>query len=200
MQARYYDPLIGRFYSNDPVGFTPSNPMSFNRYLYVNNNPYKYVDPSGQILESAWDAASLSVGIVSLANNVVDGNWSAAVVDLGGIILDGAALALPVVPGGAGVAINAARQGAESAVNAVKLEKQLASSSQLTQLTEGGGKIISQPAKQADRIAAQTGVDASKIQKVSSDSHIAKDGSQVQTHTFRNADTNQLIEPKTIIE
>ncbi|WP_250884057.1 RHS repeat-associated core domain-containing protein [Glaciecola sp. XM2] len=22
MQARYYDPVIGRFYSNDPVGFT----------------------------------------------------------------------------------------------------------------------------------------------------------------------------------
>ncbi|WP_223271739.1 RHS repeat-associated core domain-containing protein [Colwellia hornerae] len=24
MQARYYDPVIGRFYSNDPVGFTVS--------------------------------------------------------------------------------------------------------------------------------------------------------------------------------
>ncbi|WP_308365247.1 MULTISPECIES: RHS repeat-associated core domain-containing protein [unclassified Microbulbifer] len=48
MQARYYDPAIGRFYSNDPVGYTLSNPvMSFNRYLYVNNNPYKYTDPTG---------------------------------------------------------------------------------------------------------------------------------------------------------
>ncbi|MFT6529018.1 MAG: RHS repeat-associated protein [Psychrosphaera sp.] len=38
MQARYYDPVIGRFYSNDPVGWTPENPvMFFNRYLYVNN-------------------------------------------------------------------------------------------------------------------------------------------------------------------
>jgi hypothetical protein len=52
MQARYYDPVIGRFYSNDPVGYTPENPvMSFNRYLYVNNNPYKYTDPTGMILE-----------------------------------------------------------------------------------------------------------------------------------------------------
>ena len=49
MQARYYDPVIGRFYSNDPVGYTSSNPvMSFNRYLYANNNPYKYVDPDGE--------------------------------------------------------------------------------------------------------------------------------------------------------
>jgi len=40
MQARYYDPVIGRFYSNDPVGYTAKNlVMSFNRYLYVNTNP-----------------------------------------------------------------------------------------------------------------------------------------------------------------
>ena len=45
MQARYYDPVIGRFYSNDPVGFR--NVHSFNRYAYANNNPYKYVDPTG---------------------------------------------------------------------------------------------------------------------------------------------------------
>jgi hypothetical protein len=45
MQARYYDPVIGRFYSNDPVGFRDVH--SFNRYAYANNNPYKYVDPTG---------------------------------------------------------------------------------------------------------------------------------------------------------
>lgn len=49
MLARYYDPEIGRFYSNDPVGYTTTNPvMSFNRYLYANNNPYKYTDPNGE--------------------------------------------------------------------------------------------------------------------------------------------------------
>jgi RHS repeat-associated protein len=54
MQSRYYDPMIGRFYSNDPVGYTPENPvMSFNRYLYVNNNPYRYVDPDGEALKLA---------------------------------------------------------------------------------------------------------------------------------------------------
>ncbi len=49
MQARYYDPVIGRFYSNDPIGFRDVH--SFNRYAYVNNNPYKYVDPSGMCAE-----------------------------------------------------------------------------------------------------------------------------------------------------
>jgi uncharacterized protein RhaS with RHS repeats len=45
MQARYYDPVIGRFMSNDPIGFRDVH--SFNRYAYANNNPYKYVDPDG---------------------------------------------------------------------------------------------------------------------------------------------------------
>jgi uncharacterized protein RhaS with RHS repeats len=63
MQARYYDPVIGRFYSNDPVGYTAKNPvMSFNRYMYVNNNPYKYTDPSGETLIEA-----IAVGIIATA-------------------------------------------------------------------------------------------------------------------------------------
>lgn len=44
--ARYYDPAIGRFYSNDPLGFRGVH--SFNRYTYGNNNPYKYVDLDGR--------------------------------------------------------------------------------------------------------------------------------------------------------
>jgi RHS repeat-associated protein len=45
MQARYYDPVIGRFYSNDPISVRDVH--SFNRYAYANNNPYRYVDPFG---------------------------------------------------------------------------------------------------------------------------------------------------------
>jgi RHS repeat-associated protein len=30
MQARYYDPVLGRFLANDPVGFTPDRPDMFN--------------------------------------------------------------------------------------------------------------------------------------------------------------------------
>ena len=52
MQARYYDPVIGRFYSNDPVDSvthlsSDNGPHGFNRYAYANNNPYKYLDPTG---------------------------------------------------------------------------------------------------------------------------------------------------------
>ncbi len=53
MQARYYDPRIGRFYSNDPVDAVGhigrgNTVHGFNRYTYANNNPYKYVDPNGE--------------------------------------------------------------------------------------------------------------------------------------------------------
>lgn len=91
-------------------------------------------------------------------------------------------------------------EGANSATNGLKLEKELASEEQLSQLSEGGGTVISQPAKQADRIASETGLNPANIQKVSSDTRIAKDGQQIQTHSFRDESTNQLIEPKIIID
>jgi len=53
MQARYYDPILGRFYGNDPVGFQAGTGHSFNRYAYVANNPYAYNDPNGEWLNFA---------------------------------------------------------------------------------------------------------------------------------------------------
>ncbi|MGO1073478.1 RHS repeat domain-containing protein [Lysobacter sp. CA199] len=44
MQQRYYDPQIGRFLSVDPVQANMTG-ANFGRYLYANNNPYKFTDP-----------------------------------------------------------------------------------------------------------------------------------------------------------
>ncbi len=49
MQARYFDPVIGRFMAVDPAQFAADQPMSFNRYSYGNNNPYSYQDPDGRV-------------------------------------------------------------------------------------------------------------------------------------------------------
>jgi RHS repeat-associated protein len=48
MNARLYDPAVGRFLSPDPYVQTPDFSQNFNRYSYVLNNPLKYTDPSGE--------------------------------------------------------------------------------------------------------------------------------------------------------
>ncbi|NQZ08716.1 MAG: hypothetical protein HRT35_16295 [Algicola sp.] len=48
------NPAAARFLSNDPVTaqthLQKGNPQGFNRYTYVNNNPYKFTDPDGREL------------------------------------------------------------------------------------------------------------------------------------------------------
>ncbi len=46
-RARFYDPTIGRFLSEDPIGIISINPFTSNRYAYVENNPQGYIDPLG---------------------------------------------------------------------------------------------------------------------------------------------------------
>lgn len=53
MNGRVYDPLVGLFLSPDPMLQEPMNPLNYNRYTYVLNNPLKYSDPSGYNYE--WD-------------------------------------------------------------------------------------------------------------------------------------------------
>ncbi|HRI11720.1 MAG TPA: RHS repeat-associated core domain-containing protein [Verrucomicrobiota bacterium] len=48
--ARYYDAEIGRFIQADTIVPDPGDGQSLNRYSYVNNNPYKYTDPTGHTL------------------------------------------------------------------------------------------------------------------------------------------------------
>jgi len=50
MNARLYDPLVGRFLSPDPFVQAPGFTQSFNRYSYVWNNPLRWVDPTGMIV------------------------------------------------------------------------------------------------------------------------------------------------------
>jgi hypothetical protein len=110
-------------------------------------------------------------------------------------LTEATAVAGSLVPGTEGAILG----GASSAIAGNMLGKELASAQQVSQLAKGEGTVISQPAKQAERIAAETGADPKNIQKVSSDSFKAKDGTSIQTHAFRDATTNDLHETKTII-
>jgi RHS repeat-associated protein len=110
MQQRYYDPEVGRFLSVDPVGVDTGTGTNFNRYWYANNNPYRFTDPDGRWAEDLFiGIPSLILGAHSFYGNVSEGNFLAAGVDAGGMVLDGLAIATPGVPGGAGLGIKAAR-------------------------------------------------------------------------------------------
>jgi RHS repeat-associated protein len=47
-KARYYDPRIGRFITQDPEEGSPMQPPSLHRYLYAYANPTTHTDPSGR--------------------------------------------------------------------------------------------------------------------------------------------------------
>lgn len=46
--AQYYDPYLRHFTQPDSLIPDVYNPQSLNRYSYVLNNPYKYVDEEGE--------------------------------------------------------------------------------------------------------------------------------------------------------
>lgn len=48
-KARFYDPEIGRFLTEDPFEGFDNDPPSLHRYLYAKSNPLIYVDPTGEV-------------------------------------------------------------------------------------------------------------------------------------------------------
>ena len=51
--ARYYDPVLGRFISPDSIVPDPTSGQGLSRYRYARNNPLKYNDPSGHCVGPA---------------------------------------------------------------------------------------------------------------------------------------------------
>ncbi|EFM08672.1 YD repeat protein [Paenibacillus curdlanolyticus YK9] len=49
LRARWYDPSVGRFMSEDTYEGQIKNPLTLNLYTYVSNNPLRYTDPTGHL-------------------------------------------------------------------------------------------------------------------------------------------------------
>ena len=79
MRARYYDPLVGRFISEDPTGFSGGD---VNLYAYARNSAANFVDANGKIAFNAGAALvgagiGVAVGTVSAIYNGGD-VWQSA--------------------------------------------------------------------------------------------------------------------------
>ena len=92
LRARYYDPTLGRFITRDSYEGQLTNPLSLNLYTYCHNNPLKYVDPSGHIIETGLDVLSAGYSLKELLQNP---SWA----NVGFLAWDVGAVVVPKAPG-----------------------------------------------------------------------------------------------------
>lgn len=95
LRARYYDPELGRFMSQDMWAGSPARPAMLNRYSYATNNPTRYADPSGHcgidiVADIGFSALSLGQLIFGPEKEQGD-NLIALGLDLGGFFIPCAA-------------------------------------------------------------------------------------------------------------
>jgi RHS repeat-associated protein len=77
MNARIYDPELGRFMSADSITGDIFSSQTFNRFSYVNNGPLSYTDPTGRCPQCVSAGIGLVVGLgVNLTVQLAAGQGS----------------------------------------------------------------------------------------------------------------------------
>ncbi len=113
LRARYYDPEIGRFISEDSYLGKDRDPLSLNLYTYCQNDPIQYYDPSGHVIDIIADIFFIGWDIVDIIIDPTNPvNWTA----LGA---DAACTAVPFATGG-GRAVKLTAKGIETANKSIK--------------------------------------------------------------------------------
>jgi RHS repeat-associated protein len=82
-KARFFDPQIGRFLTQDSLLGSVDSPPSLHRYFYANDNPTRFVDPTGH---TVWDLVGgagaagewLSRRNINLAGTHAGSGWGKA--------------------------------------------------------------------------------------------------------------------------
>ena len=128
LRARYYEPAVGRFISRDPFPAQAADTQTFNRYVYVKNNPTNYVDPSGEV---AW--GDLAVGVVKAIGGVLE-TVAGVIAATGGIAGTGGGLAACPVSAGLGCAAASGSAAVTTAGAAVAADGALRSANGIKQV------------------------------------------------------------------
>ena len=217
MRARYFGGSLVRFLSVDPVEGKPDNPPSWNAFTYVQNNPIRYTDPTGEDLkEFANDfldvliiAACAYAGCqphplsVGPSDSPVGRRIEQA---LEGETAQKMGLAMMATGRGRGRNLGRAtgRGSAKSSARFQKLIRKLGVDEQVDQLKSGKGKVMAgngaqggAPIRDIDRIVKSHGGQAGDWQKVTSSTRVDGKGWKFETHAYRNAETGKLVEVKT---
>jgi len=71
LRARYYSPHIARFWAMDPFEGHSDAPISLHKYIYGNDSPANYTDPSGNVSLGGMTAASSIMG--GIAGSLIGG-------------------------------------------------------------------------------------------------------------------------------
>ncbi|TVX92177.1 RHS repeat-associated core domain-containing protein [Paenibacillus agilis] len=120
LRARWYDPSMGRFISEDTYEGELINPSSLNLYTYVMNNPLKYIDPSGNVADTVADIGFIGYDLYQL---FTDPSWENA----GYLALDTGAAFFPFVTGAGATA-----RGVKGAKNTNKVSRATSSVAEFT--------------------------------------------------------------------
>ena len=98
MNARLYDPLVGRFLSPDPYIQMPDFTQNFNRFSYALNNPLCYIDEDGEFFWTFVIGAAVISGVVNVCTH-----WDA--VKSGGLLTGLEYFGIGALAGGVGATI-----------------------------------------------------------------------------------------------
>jgi RHS repeat-associated protein len=146
MRARYYDPSVGRFISEDPIGFGGGD---VNLTAYVGNNPVLLVDPDGE-----WGqiiAGAIYGGISGFTAGAMKGNvWAGIFGGVAGGVAGG--IVGSVMPAGSGyvgsIIGGATAGGVASAISGTSITEGIATGAIIGGFTGGVAGPIGYAVKQ----------------------------------------------------
>lgn len=155
--ARYYGSKIGRFTTTDPVYTWPENlvdPQRWNRYAYARNNPLRYIDPDGRVIDTVADIGFVAYDLFDMGRSAFSGQgvsgtqWLALGADVGGAMI-------PFASGG-GLAVRAASK-ADNAIALLKAGDKAADAGRAADVGQGARFIVEPNGTVADTLATPPG-------------------------------------------